>query len=192
MEALHPWCRWRKEGALPVGTGETSWQRRQAGFTEQRKHAEKAAGVGAKLGSTRSPHIPLATTSHVTSVGAREAGKCSLRLGRPFPLTVPLAEGRASAFWKQFTCRPATLCFLVGKLEVWPCPAHLAGRWESSMAPASATERSHVWGPLVLPGSPPSLSCDDSPAAVPAASVEGPSGEARFGWERGRSALLLA
>ena len=88
MEALHPWCRWRKEGALPVGTGETSWQRRQAGFTEQRKHAEKAAGVGAKLGSTRSPHIPLATTSHVTSVGAREAGKCSLRLGRPFPLTV--------------------------------------------------------------------------------------------------------
>ena len=51
------------------------------------------------------------------------------------------------------------------------------------MAPASATERSHVWGPLVLPGSPPSLSCDDSPAAVPAASVEGPSGEARFGWE---------
>lgn len=36
MEALHPCCRWRKEGALPVGTGETSWQRRQAGFTEQR------------------------------------------------------------------------------------------------------------------------------------------------------------
>ena len=89
MEALHPCCRWRKEGALPVGTGRLPGRGgRQGLLSRERKHAEKAAGVGAKLGSTRSPHIPLATTSHVTSVGAREAGKCSLRLGRPFPLTV--------------------------------------------------------------------------------------------------------
>lgn len=32
MEALHPWCRWRKEGALPVGTWKTSWQRRHPGW----------------------------------------------------------------------------------------------------------------------------------------------------------------
>lgn len=58
MEALHPCCRWRKEGALPVGTGETSWQRRQAGFTEQR---EETRGEGCrrwgKAGEhTVSPH----------------------------------------------------------------------------------------------------------------------------------------
>ena len=62
---------------------------RQGLLSRERKHAEKAARVGAKLGSTRSPHIPLATTSHVTTVGARDAGKCSLRLGSPFLLTVP-------------------------------------------------------------------------------------------------------
>lgn len=62
---------------------------RQGLLSRKRKHAEKAACVGAKLGRTRSPHIPLATTSHVTTVGAREAGKCSLGLGSPFLLTVP-------------------------------------------------------------------------------------------------------
>lgn len=62
---------------------------RQGLLSRERKNQEETASVGAKLGSTRSPHIPLATTSHMTAVGAREAGKCSLRLGSPFLLTVP-------------------------------------------------------------------------------------------------------
>lgn len=81
---------------------------RQGLLSRERKHQEEIASVGEKLGSTP-PHIPLATTSHMTAVGAREAGKCSLRLGSPFLLTVCIIEGRASVFWKQFTCHPATL-----------------------------------------------------------------------------------
>ena len=49
MEALHPWCPWRKEGALQwepgrlPGRGDIQagpW-RRQAGFTEQREETRR-------------------------------------------------------------------------------------------------------------------------------------------------------
>ena len=64
-----------------------------------------------------------------------------------------------------------------------PCPAHLSGRWGCSMVPASVIGSGATFGgSLALLGSPSSLSFDDSPAAVPAAGIEGPSGEARFSW----------
>lgn len=39
MEALYPRCSWKKEGALPVGTWKTSWQRKHYTWT-----LEKEAG----------------------------------------------------------------------------------------------------------------------------------------------------
>lgn len=90
-----------------MGTWKTSWQRRhsrlglgggrQGLLSRERKHQEEMASVGEKLGSTP-PHVPLATTSHMTAVGAREAGKCSLRLGSPFLLTVCIIEGESISF----------------------------------------------------------------------------------------------